>query len=94
VDPDDPLLVGTALIVMVVLPDVAPAAIVVGLAAHVAPVSICGSVHVIVIVEGKGAFAGVLVKSILTVAGVPAVTVIVPEVEASWARLILTTSND
>ena len=55
-DPDDPLLVGTALIVMVVLPDVAPAAIVVGLAAHVAPVSICGSVHVIVIVEGKGAF--------------------------------------
>ena len=93
-DPDDPLLVGIALIVIVVLPEVAPAAIVVGLAAHVAPESICGSVHVMVIADGKGAFAGVLVKSILTVAGVPAVTVIVPEVEASWARLILTTSND
>lgn len=65
------------------LPDVAPAAIVVGLAAHVAPVSICGRVHVIVIADGNGAFAGVLVKSIFTIAGVPAVTVIVPVVEAS-----------
>jgi len=71
------------LIVTVVLPEVAPAAIVVGLAAHVAPVSICGSVQVIVIADGNGALAGVLDRSIFTIAGVPAVTVIVPAVEAS-----------
>lgn len=85
---------GIALIETVVLPDVAPAAIVVGLAAHVAPVSIDGSAHVIVIADGNGAFAGVLVKSIFTIAGVPAVTVIVPAVEASCARLMPTTWND
>jgi hypothetical protein len=68
---------------MVVLAEVAPAAIVPVPTAQVAPVSDCGNVHVTVSAAGNAAFAGLVGKSIFTMAGVPAVTVIVPGVEAS-----------
>jgi hypothetical protein len=50
--------VGIALIVMVELPDVAPAAMVPPLTAHVAPVSDWGTVQVTVSAAGNCEFAG------------------------------------
>jgi len=62
VDVEDPLpVVGIALIVMVALPDVAPAAIVPPFTAQVALVSDCGTVQVTVSAAGKGLFAGFVV---------------------------------
>jgi hypothetical protein len=61
VDVEVPLLVGIALIVMVALPDVAPAAIVPPFTAQVALVSDCGTVQVTVSAAGNGLFAGFVV---------------------------------
>ena len=58
---EDPLLVGIALIVMVALPDVAPAAIVPPFTAQVALVSDCGTVQVTLSAAGNGLFAGLVV---------------------------------
>jgi hypothetical protein len=85
--------VGVAVIVMVVLGEVVPAGIVVGFAVQVAPVSDCGTMQPTVSADGRGAFAGVDMKSIFTVAGVPALTVIVPGVDASCCAVRPTTWN-
>jgi hypothetical protein len=92
-EPALPLLVGMALMVMVELADTAFAGMDDGLAEHVAPVSDCGTVQATVSADGNGEFSGVVVKSIFTVAGVPAVTVIVPGVEASCVRVMPTIWN-
>jgi len=89
-DPELFAVVGIALIVTVELPDVAPAAIVPGFTEQVAPVSDCGTAQVTVIAEGNGALAGLGAKSIFTMAGVPAITAIVPGVEASCVRVMPT----
>lgn len=73
--------VGIALMVMVELADAVFAGMEEGFAEHVAPVSDCGTVQATVSADGSGEFAGVVVKSIFTIAGVPALTVIVPGVD-------------
>jgi hypothetical protein len=72
-----------ALIVMIELADKVLAGIDDVPAEQVAPVNDCGSEQVTVSADGNGVFDGVVGKSIFTIAGVPAVTVIVPGVEAS-----------
>lgn len=57
-DPDVVPEVGIALMVMVALPEVAPAAIVPPFTVQVAPVSDWGTAQVTVSAAGKGAFAG------------------------------------
>jgi hypothetical protein len=85
--------VGIALMVMVVeLGDGLFAGIDEGLAEHVAPVNEAGTTQATVSADGNGTF-GVVVKSIFTVAGVPALTVIVPGVDASWDPVMATIWN-
>jgi hypothetical protein len=88
------LVAGIALIVMVELADMVFAGMDEGFAEHVAPVSDCGVVQATVSADGNGEFAGVVVKSIFTVAGVPALTVIVPGVEGSFVPVMATIWND
>ena len=85
--------VGVAVIVRVVLGDAVPAGIVVGFAVQVAPVSDCGTMQPTVSADGSAAFAGVGMKLIFTVAGVPALTVIAPGVDASCCAVRPTTWN-
>ena len=85
--------VGIALMVMVELADMVFAGMEDGFAEHVAPVSDCGTVQVTVSADGNGEFAGVVVKSIFTIAGVPALTVIVPGVEGSCVPVMATIWN-
>ena len=75
------------------LPDVLPWAMVVGFGKHVRPVSAMGTWQAMVSEPGKGAFAGVVVKSIFTVAAVPAVIGMVPEVEESCVAVTPTSGN-